>query len=193
MKLTANYWEERYIQENIPWDAGNITTPLKNLFDSLANKNLRILIPGCGSGHEAAYLFKNGFSNVHVCDWSLGALENLKRLSPSFPENQMHCQDFFTLELSFDLIVEQTFFCAIDPSLRPKYVQKTDELLVADGKICGLLFAKPFERQGPPFGGNPSEYRTLFSERFNILKMGIAEDSITPRQGTELYIEFQKK
>ena len=63
-KLSDSYWEARYQKGETGWDIGNISTPLMEYFNTLDNKNLRILIPGCGNAHEAAYLHSNGFKNV---------------------------------------------------------------------------------------------------------------------------------
>ena len=50
-----NYWEERYQKGETGWDAGKITTPIKEYIDQLTNKNLKILIPGAGNGYEFDY------------------------------------------------------------------------------------------------------------------------------------------
>jgi SAM-dependent methyltransferase len=100
--------------------------------------------------------------------------------------------DFFELNGSFDLVIEQTFFCALDPSLRNAYVDKMLEILTSNGKIVGLLFNRDFEG-GPPFGGNEEEYRSLFSSKFNILILEESYNSIAPRQGAEVFIIFRKQ
>lgn len=43
------------------------------------------------------------------------------------------------------VLMEQTFFCAINPSLRKDYVAKMHELLAPNGKLVGVLFDKEFE------------------------------------------------
>jgi hypothetical protein len=67
-------------------------------------------------------------------------------------------------------------------------------MLLADGgKLAGLLFAFPFEQEGPPFGGTKEEYEQLFSPHFDINHLAISEASIKPRAGRELFIELQKR
>lgn len=192
-KLSADYWNERYVNVNTPWDIGDISTPLKNYFDGLVDKEQIILIPGAGKAHEAIYLHRQGFSQVYVCDWAASAFDLLKAEVPDFPEDHLLIGDFFDLELRVDLVVEQTFFCAIDPSLRSKYIQKMGQLLREEGKLVGLLFAQEFNRSGPPFGGTITEYRSLFGPHFDILHMDIAPDSIKPRLGNEVFILLQKR
>ena len=72
---------------------------------------------------------------------------------------------FFEHKGNYDLIIEQTFFCALPPTMRQKYVWKMHQLLRDSGKIVGLLFNKIFE-SGPPFGGSKAEYVSLFKDAF---------------------------
>lgn len=186
-------WDQRYKQNKTEWDIGYVSTPLKAYIDQLDNKNLKILIPGTGNSHEAEYLFKNGFPNVFVVDISIYPLNNLAKRIPDFPRTHLLHADFFMLEDRFDLILEQTFFCALDPFLRKDYIQKMHELLKPDGKLVGLLFNRSLNTDKPPYGGNEKEYRKLFSEKFKIAKMETAYNSIPPRAGNELFIKMLKR
>jgi len=185
--LDNNYWTNRYVNKQTGWDLGEISPPLKIYIDNIRNKNLKILIPGAGNAHEAAYLFKLGFKNTYVLDISEYPLNEFKKRNPEFPSDQLLVEDFFLHQSNYDLIIEQTFFCAIPPYLRENYVTKMAELLNSTGKLIGLLFNTAFESEGPPFGGNINEYQNLFSSKFIIEKMEICPDSIKPRLGNELF------
>ncbi len=191
--LTSNYWNERYKMHNTPWDIGYVSPPLKHYLDQLKDQSLRILIPGAGRAYEAVYAYRQGFQQVFVCDWAPAAFEYLKQQAPDFPEAQMLVEDFFELALTVDLILEQTFFSAIEPVRRPDYARKAAELLSNNGKVVGLLFAHPFEHPGPPFGGTKEEYQRIFLPYFRILQMDVSLDSILPRAGRELFFELQKR
>lgn len=191
-RLNKNYWNDRYEENNTPWDIGYASPPLTDYIDTLEDKNIRILIPGAGKGHEVAYLFNQGFQNVYVCDWAGKAFDDFYQIMPDFPGEQCLISDFFELEIEIDLIIEQTFFCAIDPSLREKYAQKTADLLADNGILAGLFFASEFPFEGPPFGGTRQEYHKIFNPYYQILEMDIAKKSIPPRQGNELFFRFQK-
>ena len=191
--LNKDYWQNRYQEEKIGWDAGNITTPIKEYFDRIEDKTIKILIPGCGNAHEAAYLFQQGFTNLYLCDWAQAPLDAFSNTNPNFPKEHLICANFFDLEeKGFDYVVEQTFFCAIDPSLRPQYAQKMAELLKVGGQLVGLFFGKELGLEGPPFGGNKSEYLTYFEPLFSNIKIEPCTNSITPRLGSELFIEIQR-
>lgn len=187
------YWQQRYSRNQTGWDTGSITLPLQQYFEQLRSRSLRILIPGCGNAYEAEYLYAKGFTQVYVADVAAMPLESFKRRVPGFPEAHLLQQDFFELQGQYDLIVEQTFFCALDPQLRPAYAAKCADLLVPGGRLAGLLFNTTFLKEGPPFGGSKEEYRTYFEPYFAFIHFEEAYNSIAPRQGRELFINLQKK
>jgi thiopurine S-methyltransferase len=174
-----------------PWDAGLITTPLKEYIDQLINKDLKILIPGAGNGHEFDYLVANGFKNVFVVDIASAPLEKIRTKHPELTHQVLE-EDFFEHSDQYDLILEQTFFCALDPGLRKNYAKKMHELLKPSGKLSGLLFQFPLTEAGPPFGGSIEEYKELFAQYFLFKTFETANNSIKPRLGRELFIIFEK-
>lgn len=192
-QLNKDYWEKRYETNETGWDVGKITTPIKEYIDQIENKNLKILIPGAGNGYELDYFLSKGFKNVFVVDFAETPLQNIKKRIPEFPENQLIKSDFFELEGKFDLIMEQTFFCALAPELREKYVSKMHSLLSENGKLFGLLFDFPLTEEGPPFGGSKAEYLNLFSEKMHIKTLETAYNSIQPRKERELFFIFLPK
>jgi len=173
VELNSENWNRRYQNNDTGWNIGFVSTPIKDYIDQLENKSLKILIPGCGNAYEAEYLHKQGFTNVYVIDIAQGALKNLKKRCPHFQEEQLICGDFFDHSNNYDLIIEQTFFCAIDPKLRQGYVKKMKELLKPKGKLVGLLFNAPLNTDRPPFGGDKKEYLRLFKNYFNSVKIMI--------------------
>lgn len=192
-KFNKDYWEQKYAKNATGWDIGYSSPALTTYFDQLTNKNLRILIPGGGNSYEAEYLFEKGFKNVFVIDIAEQPLLNFKNRVPAFPEENLIQTDFFNHKESYDLIMEQTFFCALDPIIRKDYMLKMSELLTEKGKLFGLLFDVEFSRNDPPFGGSKQEYTVLAENNFNIITLESCYNSIKPRQGTELFFIFEKK
>ncbi|EOZ99077.1 hypothetical protein A33Q_0785 [Indibacter alkaliphilus LW1] len=191
-RLDAQYWTERYKENQTGWDVGSATTPIKQYLDQIYQKEVKILIPGAGNAHEAKYAFENGFQNVYVLDISAHPLEKFQKSCSSFPEKQLLHKDFFEHEDKYDLILEQTFFCALDPSLRSEYVKKMHSLLNPGGKLVGVLFGVEFTYDGPPFGGKREDYLDLFGEKFSKLSIEPCYNSIVPRQGSELFLMAEK-
>lgn len=193
--LTSEYWDNRYLESTTIWDLGIISAPLKEYLEKLTDKNISILIPGCGNAHEAEWLMKNGFTNVTLIDIADEAVKGLKAKFKNEEERghiRILFQDFFLLHQTFDLIIEQTFFCALDPNLRKHYVKQMSSLLSAKGKLVGVLFATEFEKEGPPFGGSGEEYQALFEKHFAKLKIEPCYNSVAPRAGNEFFMIAQK-
>lgn len=198
MLLDASFWDNKYQNNDIGWDVGEITTPLKTYFDQLTDKEQYILIPGGGNSYEARYLQSLGFKNVFVVDLSETALNTIQKTTPSFPKTHLIQADFFKLHelypnLKFDIIIEQTFFCAINPEVRSDYVTQVNQLLKGNGKLVGVLFDAILNTDKPPFGGNKNEYKSYFKSLFEVEIMDDCYNSICNRAGNELFIKLLKK
>lgn len=191
-----NYWTTRYNENNTGWDLSQPSPPITTFFNAETDTELRILIPGAGNAYEAEYLFDKGFRNVHVMDVSKKPLQNLQNRSPHFPSKQILHGDFFEHQGSYDLIIEQTFFCSFEPTPqnRLRYFEKMSNLLKPDGRLIGLWFNHPLTKDSKrPFGGNRNEYIGYAENYFHVEKLEPCMNSIDSRQGRELFGIFQKK
>ena len=191
--ISKTYWNSQYDSNTTRWDLGEVSPPIKEYIDQLTNKNLRILIPGCGNSYEAAYLLQQGFTDITVLDIAPTLVEKLQKKFSNISEIKIVQGDFFKHMGTYDLVLEQTFFCAIDPIDRPLYLSKMKDILVAGGKIAGVLFGKEFEEAGPPFGGFKEQYQSIFEHDFIIKMMDTCYNSFIKRQGKELFITLIKK
>ena len=189
--MDSKYWSLRYQKRQTRWDIGEVSKPLLTLFSQL-NKKDKILIPGCGNAYEAAYLFEAGFQNIHIMDIALEPLKTFKERNKTFPSQQIIHDDFFTHHDKYDAIIEQTFFCAIQPELRRNYVETSYNLLHENGVLIGVLFNRNFE-DGPPFGGSSKEYMDLFGGKFGTVIIEECKESINSRLGSEVFIQCRKK
>jgi SAM-dependent methyltransferase len=177
------FWESRYRDNLIPWDAGKVPATLKDYVSGMS-PGARILIPGCGSGYEAAYLAGRGF-DVLAIDFSpaavatarknLGALANLVRLADFFN---------FTSGPPFDVIYERAFLCALPRKMWAGYAARCAELLKPAGLIAGFFFFADTPK-GPPFGTSPSELEELMQPGFERIDDRPVADSIEVFAGRE--------
>jgi methyl halide transferase len=181
-RLGQSFWNQQYKENTTGWDLGEVSPPLKAYIDQLTNKDLRILIPGCGNSYEASYLLQQGFTNITVIDIAPELVARLKNKFAGEPRIKIILDDFFRHEGQYDLVLEQTF-----------YAYKMQELLAPGGKLAGLLFSREFDQAGPPFGGSEGEYRTIFGKTFGIKTMTPCYNSFTKRRDTELFIILQGK
>jgi SAM-dependent methyltransferase len=185
------YWTKRYQDNHTGWNIGYASTPLVHFINTAIDKNSTILIPGAGSGFEAEHLFKKGFRNVDVLDISPEPLAQFSNRNPEFPKKQLFQADFFSFQGQYDFILEQTFFCALEPNLREQYAKKMQSLLKPNGKLAGLLFNFPLTDIGPPYGGSIESYNRIFNtwSRFDIAP---CYNSIPPRNNKELFFIASK-
>ena len=192
-KFSSEYWNKRYLSDQTNWDIGYASPAIVEFIEKLGDKNLRVLVPGAGNGYEVEYLFHNGFHNAYLLDFSEQSILNFLSRCPDFPTHRIIHEDFFDVGGQFDLILEQTFFSSIPPHKRHMYAMKMHGLLKDNGILAGLLWSHAFDFEGPPFGGSRTEYEQLFTPFFKIETMEIANNSIKPRRGRELFIKLRKK
>ena len=165
-------WQRRYEQDDTPWDKG---APAPALTTFLHEKQIagRVLVPGCGRGHEVRVVGTQPNTSVVGLDLSATAIAQAKELAISTQAGMnvsFVVGDFFKLppklKRSFDWVVEHTCFCAIDPGQRPDYVLAAASALRTGGKIFGIFYLNPDTESGPPFAISKQELSELFDPRF---------------------------
>lgn len=190
--FTPQYWQNRWQTGETGWDIGYASPPITTYFEKV-DRTAKVLIPGCGNGWEGEYLYKQGFINLTLLDIAPKAIEAMQKRMQDAPMGMIMPGDFFELDDQYDYIIEQTFFCALHPSLRDEYVQKAASLLTDNGKLVGVLFDTDFGFDHPPFGGTKEIYKQHFQQSFEILHLSPCNNSIGPRKGKELFIEARRK
>jgi len=191
----ANYWNNRYKQGKTGWDIGYASPAITDYAKQITNKNIKVLIPGCGNAHEAESLLNLGFTNITIIDFAAEAIKNTKQKYNNYINNGMLnivCDDFFNDNHLYDLVLEQTFFCALNPILRSNYAKHMHNILNTNGTLAGLFFNFELTEEGPPFGGSIKEYETYFKPFFTIKTFEPSYNSIKPREGRELFAILKK-
>lgn len=179
----ADFWETRYRDQVTPWDAGRIGERLQRYAREM-KPGARVLIPGCGSGHEAGFLAEAGF-DVLAIDFSPAAVEaarkNLGRCA-----GRVQLADFFAFDAGapFDVMIERAFLCALPRKMWADYAVRTSELLTPDGVIAGYWFFDD-NPKGPPFGTSEAELQALLGTRFKRIVDEPVTDSIPVFQDRE--------
>lgn len=187
--LDQDFWDERWRNQQTGWDMGCAQMGLVEYIAKHFDTHVHILIPGCGNAHEALALWVKGYKNITLIDI---APTLIKQLEPKIKHTQIQLihGDFFEHHGQYDLIIEQTFFCALDPVLRSNYVDHMAHLLEnKNGRLVGLMFNVEMP-EGPPFGGNTSSYLKLFEKRFKC-QFTPCDFSIAPRMGKEVLIDAE--
>lgn len=199
----ADFWAELYRTGDTGWDQGG---PSPGLVDFL-NKDLgpgravpfrsgRALVPGCGRGHDARALAAAGFTVIGL-DVVKEAVEEAARMAgvEGLKTIRFAQADFLDLPNRlrgpFDLIFENTFFCAIDPDHRDQYVEAAANLLTPGGFLLGVFYNIQPET-GPPFGATREELLDRFGQHFTPILDRVPR-SIPRREGKEILMLWQRR
>ena len=172
MNRQNDNWEERYRAGDTPWDKGATAPPLIEYLEQQTLKG-RVLVPGCGLGHDARYLAQHA-QEVIGLDISVTAIDRARQF-PQPANLRFQTGDFFNLpgsfNASFDSIFEHTFLCALQPERRSEYVQIAHQLLKPGGRLIAIFYTVIDKlnagNEGPPFSISPTEIDQLFEHTFS--------------------------
>ena len=163
-------WQERYQTEDTPWDKGE---PAPGLVDWLKAQTLdpetRVLVHGCGRGHDASAWAKAGFDTTGM-DLAEIALSNAREKYESLPNLAFFPGNFLDEKPQepYDLIFEHTLYCAIDPARREDYAKSLPNWLKPGGYFLAIHFIFPLDEEGPPFGASKDEIINRFQTNFTL-------------------------
>ena len=194
--LSADFWEKRYQEGTTRWDLGQAAPTFVYLLTETTDLPPgRVIVLGSGRGHDALLFARQGFDVVGV-DYAPAAIA---AATQSAQANNLKARflerDIFKLlpeyAQQFDYVVEHTCFCALEPSLRDRYVELAHNVLKPEGKFIGIFFTHN-RPGGPPYGSTPKEIEQRFSHHFQILSLEPAPFSVASRSNEEYLGIFQK-
>lgn len=181
-------WNRRYEQGDTPWDKGGAHPVLADILPRGALSG-RVLVPGCGTGHDVRELARHGLSvtGLDVAPLAVARARSYDKVADEVYE----LGDFFAFGPgtvpAFDGLFEHTCFCAIDPARRPDYVRSAAAALKPGGHLFAVFFTDPDNGgEGPPFGCAMAELDALFGKQFRLLGEHREFPTFPERQGREL-------
>lgn len=187
-------WEARYLAGDMPWEKGE---PSPGLADFLARQpelpRGTVLVPGCGTGHDARVWARHGFAVTGV-DFAPSAVRLSRErtaaagLRAEFRQGDFLCDEPFA---AFDWVFEHTLFCAIQPAERGLYVAALRRWLRPGGQFLAVHYMIRDE-DGPPFGCTQAELMERFLPHFE-LREGWVPRSYPNRAGLELMLWWQAR
>ena len=191
------FWEKSYQSGDMGWDLGG-PTPIFDHWIKFQKKSLSICVLGAGNGWDAINFAEKGHT-VTAVDFAESAINNMHTSAQErgVEINIIHSDIFKLGKLfpqTFDIVLEYTCFCAIDPTRRMDYIEMTNQIIKPEGKLIALLYPidKDINDDGPPFGIDIDSTINLFSKYFTLHRKEIPKLSIERRNGREIFVVFKK-
>lgn len=197
----ADWWNALYDKNEMRWDLGREHPLLDELIPPLKITRCRILVLGCGQGHDAAWWARRGHI-VTAIDFSKSAIERARGLYGENANLRWIKSDALSIPQSmtssFDVIFEHTLFCAIPPERRQDLVRTWWRLLSPRGRVLGIVPAMDKEI-GPPYGSSEWELRKRLLDTgrsgralFRPLIWKRLRNSPPRRNGKELFFAVER-
>jgi methyl halide transferase len=183
-------WQERYEKDDTPWEKGAAHPALVE-FLRREPVHGRVLVPGCGFGHDVRALAATA-DEVTGLDIAPAAIRAAKGQAQVGGERYA-LGDLFALPAkmrgAFDWVFEHTCFCAIEPSRRADYAAAVAAALAPGGRLLAIFFLTPQMdpgETGPPFGTTKDELDALFAAHFVLEREWPPAATYPGREGREL-------
>jgi SAM-dependent methyltransferase len=193
----SEFWNQKYKLNDIGWDLGG-PTPFFSSWIETQKPSQHICILGAGNGYDALHFCSKGHI-VSAVDFAKLPVQCMKQVAKEKDLTLNVIQeDIFNLpksyKSSYDIVVEQTCFCAINPTRRSEYIDVVFNILKPGGKFVGFLFPinKKEDEGGPPFAVQLEKTLPLFESKFELVSKHFPDESILPRKGNEIFVEMVK-
>jgi SAM-dependent methyltransferase len=190
-------WQQRYETGDMPWEKGRACP---GLVDHLETHPVtgRVLVPGCGFGHDARALAAcPEHPEVIGLDLAPAAIAGALRF-PAPPGLRFEQGDFLDLpdrfHNGFDWLWEHTLYCAIDPGDRPRYARSAAQAVRPGGFLFGIFYLNPdHDGPGPPHGTTPEELDRRFSPDFELVRQWLPARAYPGREGREMLRLYRRR
>ncbi len=153
------FWQQRFDTGELPWDRGASSPQLDAWLADGSLRPGRVVVPGCGSGHEVLRLAAAGFA-VTALDYAPGALALTRTgLARAGLQAELLQADVLDWQPAapFDLVYEQTCWCALHPDHWAAYAARLRAWLRPGGRLALLAMQAPRAGaadgriEGPPY------------------------------------------
>ena len=170
-------WNQRYIDESTPWDSGEPSKELTRALDQKLIEPCRVLELGCGTGTNAIFLARAGFS-VTAVDLSEEALRQARSKAEAAGVDIEFIQADVTalpdLGEAFPFVFDRGTYHVVRELNLAGFIE-TISKVVAPGGIYLVMTGNANERvhkeDGPPKVRAHELCRELEGESFDLLRM----------------------
>jgi SAM-dependent methyltransferase len=209
----ASYWDEAYRGNRDGWDMGTPTPVFVHLLDAWgprihhlvpgaladvgADSRLRVMVPCSGRGHDALLFAEHGY-DVTAVDFADSAAQHLRDAAETHGlDLEVISDDLFSLArdrpAAYDMLLEYTCLCAIDPVRREEYVNMCASVLRPGGLFFGLIFPVDGRPGGPPWNIDTAELAAMMDRFFTLKYDEVPDTSVKPRLGRERLMVWERR
>ena len=190
-------WESAYREGDTPWDKGQAAPPLVEFLKTQKISG-RVLVPGCGLGHDVRLIAEQG-AEVLGMDIAASAVARAAAIERVGKESY-ELGDFLNLPRqyceSYDWVVEHTCLCALDPELRRSYVAGVVRALKPGGYYLAVFYRNvpDYDGDGPPHPISEEDIKALFGAQFSLINQFVPTLHYPSRPlGSEQVCLFQRR
>ncbi len=190
----AEDWEARYIAGDTPWEKGEASPGLADWLAAHPQPaGASVLVPGCGTGHDARAFAAAGFQATGLDIAPSAVRLSRERTAAAGLRAEFRLGDFLTDEpfAQFDWLFEHTCYCAIDPVRRAEYLRAVLRWLKPAGQFLAVHYLIP-DADGPPFGTTRDEVVARFAPHFEQIEEWVPR-SYPNRTGLELMFWWRRR
>jgi cyclopropane fatty-acyl-phospholipid synthase-like methyltransferase len=181
-------WQAQYEADETPWDEGAAHPALMDYIAEAGDFAGRVLIPGCGRGHDVRAVSTAG-NQVLGLDIAPAAVAKARGYPKSGNEEYV-TGDLFDLPAAmrgtFDWVIEHTCFCAIPPAMRAAYASAVAGAIKPGGRLFGIFYLDPAVERRPPYGVAIGELNAFFSGAFEVVREWVPARTFEGRESREL-------
>jgi phytoene dehydrogenase-like protein len=193
-------WQDAWRERRTPWDAGASPPVLARLVHAGTLPDGLAVVPGCGAGYDVLSLASASRPVIGI-DVAEGAGDRFEalRTERKIPADwaRIHIGDFFAFDPGepVQLVWDYTFFCALDPEVRPRWGERIDALLGDEGELVTLMFptASFGSPSGPPYTVDVDMYQGALGRGFTPTLVEHVEESHPGRQGLEVLARWRRR
>lgn len=177
-------WNQAYEGGDTPWDKGYASPPLCEFMERHRITG-RVLVPGCGTGHDVRVLAAQGAEVV-----GLDIAESALRKAAAYPVvggERYVVGDILNPEAehvaAYDWFVEHTCLCALNPDRRSAYGRAVRQVLKPGGNFLAIFFrvVEDYTGEGPPHPISRKAIDELFGNDFERVESSIPGKSYPSR------------
>ena len=196
--MDRKFWQGVYDAGDTRFDLKGPSAPLLDWLDANAPRPGSAIVPGCGFGHDVLELARRGWDalGVDLAETPV-AVGRASAAKAGLSDKATFLEaDVLALDhpAAYDLLFEQTCYCAIEPHRRDDYARFAARVVKPGGTLVFVVFPVDGRSGGPPFNIGVDEVKLRFAAAFDLVRMGPPlRPSSVGRAGKELFAELRRQ